>query len=75
MANPLNESVCLIKDLKPGLKNINLVFIVLETGKSYLKWETFANDQTRPSRLRLRCSPPFLKMFLCKAFGVAYKFK
>lgn len=34
MANPLNESVCLIKDLKPGLKNINLVFIVLETGKS-----------------------------------------
>ncbi|KAG1930650.1 SOSS complex subunit B [Pimephales promelas] len=33
MANPLNESVCLIKDLKPGLKNINLVFIVLETGR------------------------------------------
>uniref|UniRef100_A0A672PIS9 SOSS complex subunit B2 n=1 Tax=Sinocyclocheilus grahami TaxID=75366 RepID=A0A672PIS9_SINGR len=28
-----NENVCLIKDLKPGLKNINLVFIVLETGR------------------------------------------
>ncbi|KAK7154906.1 hypothetical protein R3I93_009755 [Phoxinus phoxinus] len=33
MANPLTESVCLIKDLKAGLKNINLVFIVLETGR------------------------------------------
>ncbi|XP_051753127.1 nucleic acid binding protein 1b [Ctenopharyngodon idella] len=32
MANT-NENVCLIKDLKPGLKNINLVFIVLETGR------------------------------------------
>ncbi|KAI2663293.1 SOSS complex subunit B2 [Labeo rohita] len=33
MANTSNENVCLIKDLKPGLKNINLVFIVLETGR------------------------------------------
>ncbi|XP_043098433.1 nucleic acid binding protein 1b isoform X2 [Puntigrus tetrazona] len=33
MANVSNENVCLIKDLKPGLKNLNLVFIVLETGR------------------------------------------
>ncbi|XP_051563021.1 nucleic acid binding protein 1b [Myxocyprinus asiaticus] len=33
MANALNENVCLIKDLKAGVKNINLVFIVLETGR------------------------------------------
>ncbi len=37
MANASNENMCLIKDLKPGLKNINLVFIVLETGKSKLR--------------------------------------
>ncbi|XP_059426233.1 nucleic acid binding protein 1b [Carassius carassius] len=33
MANASNENVCLIKDIKPGLKNLNLVFIVLETGR------------------------------------------
>ncbi|XP_073707256.1 nucleic acid binding protein 1b [Garra rufa] len=33
MANASNENLYLIKDLKPGLKNINLVFIVLETGR------------------------------------------
>ncbi len=37
MANASNENLYLIKDLKPGLKNINLVFIVLETGKSSLR--------------------------------------
>ncbi|KAI7807877.1 nucleic acid binding protein 1b [Triplophysa rosa] len=33
MANGSNENTYLIKDMKPGLKNINLVFIVLETGR------------------------------------------
>lgn len=29
-----NETYFFIKDIKPGLKNLNLVFIVLEIGKS-----------------------------------------
>ncbi|KAM6985238.1 SOSS complex subunit B2 [Aplochiton taeniatus] len=33
MANPINESVFLIKDVKPGSKNLNIVFIVLEIGR------------------------------------------
>lgn len=33
MANSPNDNAFLIKDLKAGLKNINLVFIVLETGR------------------------------------------
>ncbi|XP_065150067.1 nucleic acid binding protein 1b isoform X1 [Paramisgurnus dabryanus] len=33
MANASNENTCLIKDVKHGLKNINLVFIVLEIGR------------------------------------------
>lgn len=28
-----NEAVILIKDVKPGSKNLNIVFIVLEIGK------------------------------------------
>ncbi|CAK6963689.1 SOSS complex subunit B2 [Scomber scombrus] len=33
MATPTNESVFLIKDVKPGSKNLNIVFIVLEIGR------------------------------------------
>lgn len=33
MAAPTNETLFLIKDVKPGLKNLNIVFIVLEIGK------------------------------------------
>ncbi|KAK1165957.1 SOSS complex subunit B2-like [Acipenser oxyrinchus oxyrinchus] len=33
MSNIPNEAVVLIKEVKPGLKNLNIVFIVLETGR------------------------------------------
>ncbi len=33
MSNISNEGVILIKDVKPGSKNLNIVFIVLEIGK------------------------------------------
>ncbi|XP_061698304.1 SOSS complex subunit B2 isoform X2 [Syngnathoides biaculeatus] len=33
MAVPSTEAVFLIKDVKPGLKNLNIVFIVLEIGR------------------------------------------
>uniref|UniRef100_A0A3Q3B4K0 SOSS complex subunit B2 n=1 Tax=Kryptolebias marmoratus TaxID=37003 RepID=A0A3Q3B4K0_KRYMA len=33
MAAPTNEAVFLIKDVKPGSKNLNIVFIVLEIGR------------------------------------------
>ncbi|KAF7654305.1 hypothetical protein LDENG_00071750 [Lucifuga dentata] len=33
MANPANEALFLIKDVKPGSKNLNIVFIVLEIGR------------------------------------------
>lgn len=33
MATPTNEALFLIKDVKPGSKNLNIVFIVLEMGK------------------------------------------
>ncbi|XP_053185191.1 SOSS complex subunit B2 [Scomber japonicus] len=33
MATPTNESLFLIKDVKPGSKNLNIVFIVLEIGR------------------------------------------
>ena len=33
MANPTTEALFLIKDVKPGSKNLNIVFIVLEIGK------------------------------------------
>lgn len=33
MAAPTSEAVFLIKDVKPGSKNLNIVFIVLEIGK------------------------------------------
>ncbi|XP_016380906.1 SOSS complex subunit B2-like isoform X2 [Sinocyclocheilus rhinocerous] len=33
MSNIFNEAVTLIKDVKPGLKNLNIVFIVLEIGR------------------------------------------
>lgn len=33
MAAPTNEALFLIKDVKPGSKNLNIVFIVLEIGK------------------------------------------
>uniref|UniRef100_A0A8C2G994 SOSS complex subunit B2 n=1 Tax=Cyprinus carpio TaxID=7962 RepID=A0A8C2G994_CYPCA len=33
MSNISNEAVILIKDVKPGLKNLNIVFIVLEIGR------------------------------------------
>lgn len=33
MAAPTNESLFLIKDVKPGSKNLNIVFIVLEIGR------------------------------------------
>lgn len=33
MSNISNEAVILIKDVKPGSKNLNIVFIVLEIGK------------------------------------------
>ncbi|KAI4877963.1 hypothetical protein NFI96_020736 [Prochilodus magdalenae] len=33
MSNICNEAVILIKDVKPGLKNLNIVFIVLEIGR------------------------------------------
>ncbi|XP_066544482.1 SOSS complex subunit B2 [Amia ocellicauda] len=33
MSNLSNEAVFLIKDVKPGLKNLNIVFIVLEIGR------------------------------------------
>ena len=33
MSNPTNEALFLIKDVKPGSKNLNIVFIVLEIGK------------------------------------------
>uniref|UniRef100_H3CTZ6 SOSS complex subunit B2 n=1 Tax=Tetraodon nigroviridis TaxID=99883 RepID=H3CTZ6_TETNG len=32
MANPTTEALVLIKDVKPGSKNLNIVFIVLEIG-------------------------------------------
>lgn len=34
MAAPTNEALFLLKDVKPGSKNLNIVFIVLEIGKS-----------------------------------------
>ncbi|XP_076871409.1 nucleic acid binding protein 1b isoform X2 [Brachyhypopomus gauderio] len=33
MAHASIENICLLKDLKPGLKNVNVVFIVLEIGR------------------------------------------
>uniref|UniRef100_A0A3Q3W4Y8 SOSS complex subunit B2 n=1 Tax=Mola mola TaxID=94237 RepID=A0A3Q3W4Y8_MOLML len=33
MATPTNEALFLIKDVKPGSKNLNIVFIVLEIGR------------------------------------------
>ncbi|CAL8266110.1 unnamed protein product [Lota lota] len=33
MANPTTEALFLIKDVKPGSKNLNIVFIVLEIGR------------------------------------------
>ncbi|XP_029968466.1 SOSS complex subunit B2 isoform X1 [Salarias fasciatus] len=33
MAAPTNEALFLIKDVKPGSKNLNIVFIVLEIGR------------------------------------------
>lgn len=33
MATPSNEALFLIKDVKPGSKNLNIVFIVLEIGR------------------------------------------
>ncbi|KAJ8350497.1 hypothetical protein SKAU_G00256270 [Synaphobranchus kaupii] len=33
MSNIPNEAVFLIKDVKPGLKNLNIIFIVLEIGR------------------------------------------
>lgn len=33
MANTTTETLVLIKDVKPGSKNLNIVFIVLEIGK------------------------------------------
>lgn len=33
MSNAINEGLFLIKDVKPGSKNLNIVFIVLEIGK------------------------------------------
>lgn len=33
MSNPTNEALFLIKDVKPGSKNLNIVFIVLEMGR------------------------------------------
>lgn len=33
MSNPTNEALFLIKDVKPGSKNLNIVFIVLEIGR------------------------------------------
>ncbi|KAK0147308.1 SOSS complex subunit B2 [Merluccius polli] len=33
MANPTAEALFLIKDVKPGSKNLNIVFIVLEIGR------------------------------------------
>lgn len=33
MAAPTNEAVFLLKDVKPGSKNLNIVFIVLEIGR------------------------------------------
>lgn len=33
MANPTTETLVLIKDVKPGSKNLNIVFIVLEIGE------------------------------------------
>lgn len=33
MAAPTNETLFLIKDVKPGSKNLNIVFIVLEIGR------------------------------------------
>ncbi|XP_034042126.1 SOSS complex subunit B2 isoform X2 [Thalassophryne amazonica] len=33
MAAPANEALFLIKDVKPGSKNLNIVFIVLEIGR------------------------------------------
>ncbi|XP_056145674.1 SOSS complex subunit B2 isoform X2 [Lampris incognitus] len=33
MANPTNDALFLIKDVKPGSKNLNIVFIVLEIGR------------------------------------------
>lgn len=33
MAAPTNEAIFLIKDVKPGSKNLNIVFIVLEIGR------------------------------------------
>uniref|UniRef100_A0A4W6CXH2 SOSS complex subunit B2 n=1 Tax=Lates calcarifer TaxID=8187 RepID=A0A4W6CXH2_LATCA len=33
MATPSNETLFLIKDVKPGSKNLNIVFIVLEIGR------------------------------------------
>lgn len=32
----------LVKDIKPGMKNLNLIFIVLETGKSNGREDRFA---------------------------------
>ncbi|XP_070694007.1 SOSS complex subunit B2 isoform X2 [Pempheris klunzingeri] len=33
MATPANEALFLLKDVKPGSKNLNIVFIVLEIGR------------------------------------------
>lgn len=33
MSNITNDAAILIKDVKPGSKNLNIVFIVLEIGK------------------------------------------
>ncbi|KAM3835910.1 SOSS complex subunit B2 [Diretmus argenteus] len=33
MANPTTEALFLLKDVKPGSKNLNIVFIVLEIGR------------------------------------------
>lgn len=33
MASPATDALFLIKDVKPGSKNLNIVFIVLEIGK------------------------------------------
>lgn len=38
MATPTNEALFLIKDVKPGSKNLNIVFIVLEIGKYWVSY-------------------------------------
>lgn len=49
MANPTTEALVLIKDVKPGSKNLNIVFIVLEIGKQLARvptaWTVYACHQ------------------------------